>query len=502
VVEERSRLDRLRFKFLARWKKHWATRRAQVDDERRQLGAEWDKLNKDRATLQQERARADARSEVATRRIEHGWRELRAAERAFQTERENHQSAIEMLQRDLADQQARHQAEAIALKAERMAIEHRSADLRVEADGIESRVMNLRAVLLRLEAERAQASPSSNSRHEAAARPSANATEAALGELAETLHDQRLMLVEQTHRLAEAREHWREEQSALVAEIAQLAEQLRRREERIHEDEKAIGFEREQIDRETDELNELKDRLLARQTRLEAIEAGWRCELGRRELALQARERELTRREQGLKELCRRWGTHRRAEILSLRDARDRSARLAIVWLERATLLADRERAIDRREADSIARALVLEKSRQKLLAAAPEPELAAKKIERLERQMTRRLARSRARDAVAHSLLTEERIALVDHYRRSEELAEQLAERERELNIRRLYVDREELAEREEQARQAEMLEQWRVERDMYERERHDLRDEVERLAGLLLRDDRPAVAYTARAA
>jgi hypothetical protein len=57
-------------------------------------------------------------------------------------------------------------ASACSLGADRVAhaleFEHRSADLRIEADGLESRIVNLRAVLLQLEDRRATMRPLEN----------------------------------------------------------------------------------------------------------------------------------------------------------------------------------------------------------------------------------------------------------------------------------------------------------------------------------------------------
>ena len=120
--------------------------------------------------------------------------------------------------------------------------------------------------------------------------------------LADELADQRDALQEQIE-ADERAGSVRDEEMQIVASMADLAEQLRRREEQVAESEIGLDLDRGQLDREAAELKQLRLRLEARRGRQDAIESHWRSELGRRDVDLQMRARDIECRENVLTEL-------------------------------------------------------------------------------------------------------------------------------------------------------------------------------------------------------
>ena len=503
----RGRLHSLRARLLKRWKKHWRIERQRVLGDRAINEYDREEIAIAGGILDARHAQHEVRVEVENRRIEHGWEQLRLAERQARNEAARQSAMLDQQRQELADEQDRLKTDALALRAERLQMEHHSADLRIEADGMESRVVNLRVVLLQLEEQRTRlvGMPSPAIEHSEAA-PAGDSDLARrrqlLDRMAEELGDQRLAVLEQANRLAEARESWRAEEGRLVDEMTQLAESLRRREEQIAENEKAIGFVEERVEQEQESVQHLRERLDVRQTRLEAIETEWRGELGRRELDLQRRARELDRREKALGELCRRWSERRRREVVELREEHRRSERLAELANVKLIAIEERVQELDERDSQLAARALVIEKGRQRLLLATDSPELAGKRLERLGRHVFRRLAKAEVRHDRARLALAGEREEVDRLFRQADEKIEEAAIRLRGAADRQMEIERRDYHLTQNEACHGEARNVWSTHQAMLERECGDLRAEVDRLAAMLLSTDEPMILPMARAA
>ena len=201
-----------------------------------------------------------------------------------------------------------------AYLAERMREEHHTAQLRIEASGLESRIVNMRAILLQLESQRDSAAGNANNScldlpvaTEPRADDDADMPESEVEKLAGELADQRLALLEQIDQLATARERWREEEARIVEEMEELGEQLRLREDKVSERETAAAFEEDNLDKERVALGQVRDHLDLWQSRLKSREASWKAESSRAELDIQRRTQSIDRREKAVGELCRKW---------------------------------------------------------------------------------------------------------------------------------------------------------------------------------------------------
>jgi hypothetical protein len=488
VREQRERLLALRSRFIKRWKRHWSAQRHELTLDLEQLADERGRFDAGRTALVEERERFEARRAVEGRRLEHGWEELQAAERQARDERARLAAALDQREQAIADGEARLRAEQLALRAEQMRLEHHSADLRIEADGMESRVVNLRAVLLQLDQRRGGAvanTPPSALQPEV---PAPQLEQAAYEKLAEELADQRFALIEQFERLEAARQAWRDEETRLVGEMADLAEQLRRREEQIAENEVAGTFAREQLDRDAAALKQLQDGLEVRKSRQDSIEARWRSELSRREVDVQRRRRDLERREEALSEMCRRWRERRRREVAGMRDDHVRCEKIVRAWAQQMGGCEQRELAVERRQIDLAARALVLETARQQLFDGNGDRELAAKKLERLERHARTALAKAEARIEKRWQAGTAERAALTALLERAQEQIEAAAVKQRDAADLHTDLERREYFVSQQALRLSEIEAGWSTQRHMLERECADLGREIDRLASIII--------------
>ena len=290
-----------------------------------------------------------------------------------------------------------------------MTWEHRSADLRVEADGLESRVVNLRAVLLQLDEQRrslhveegrtSKAPKPASSNENCANDIAIKQREMELVRISEELASQQFDLQEQVDRLAVAREAWRSEESRIVEELAQLAEQVRRREDRVAENEKAIGFDQECLDRDRAALKLLGERAEAWQARQEAVEATWHSEFGVtgcRSAAARAKSRTSGKRLGGaMPSLERTPPAGSRSPAHRTPTLRENAGSK---WAAQQTILSEREHTVEQQQHSLETQALLVEKARQKLLQSIENPLLAEKRVERLSRRLHSSLAKTEAR--------------------------------------------------------------------------------------------------------
>lgn len=506
VVRDRTRLLTLRQRFIKRWKKHWSLQRKRFEEQVVQLENDRACLEEDRESLDSAVVEFRQREEVESRRIQYGWEQLRLAERTIRDRQRKWQSELEQRQRIVSETAARLQKEREALQTERKQFEHHSADLRIEADGLESRIVNLRAVLLQLEEQRAktrvEALPHSDSSSTVALPEDIERQRLALQRLAEELADQRLALHEQVTRLAVAREQWRVEETRLMDEMAGLADQLHRREELVVESEKATALTADHLEYERAELKQLRERLEAWQTVQRTIELDWRSELGRRDLEVKQRARQLDRRQQALKELCHRWRKRRHEEVSLLRTEHRRSERERQALASRETELEHRESALDQQKRDLAAQALIVEKARGELLENDEKPLLTARRLERLGRHVRHALAKAEAAIERKRSMLQSERQHLDELFSRVSQRIETAAIDQREAGIKVNEVERREFVATGREAALAEQLSSWSQQLVLFERERGNLRDEIDRLAGLFFNTDQQESVPLARAA
>jgi hypothetical protein len=228
--------------------------------------------------------------------------------------------------------------------------------------------------------------------------------------------------------------------------------------------------------------------------RLTAREAGW--EADRAAFLAEAHEREeiLSAQAAQREELCRHRLERWEQEIESLRRARAQCEEIrrdyAQLWKE----FQERRAGLARQQRELTTRALALENLRQELLTRSTDPAAAARRLERLKRQHAVQLK-------AEEKTLREERQRVADEAQRLNQLAQQLRRDEAEQLTHRQDSRHEEVTREDQQAvvslaghKSQLALERLQALHAQDQDQIAKLRDEIERIARLLMDEAEPA--------
>ncbi len=230
------------------------------------------------------------------------------------------------------------------------------------------------------------------------------------------------------------------------------------------------------------------------QARLTARAAAWEAQRESLLADLQGREESARRRADALAKLRQRWTQRRHREVAVLRGELQRRAaarrQYAALWEE----CLNHSAALEQQQRATAERALALEQYRLEAIAQSPNSPAAEKRLERLRR-------RCAASTVSARRNLDRERQTLEAEQKRLQELAADLDQQsaaldQRDAELARQLADWEHSTAAADEARerlQAE-LQIVSAQRARLEQETQTLRDEVERLARLLM-DDGPTL-------
>ncbi len=315
-----------------------------------------------------------------------------------------------------------------------------------------------------------------------------------LARLAGDLADQRRHLLEQWQCLLQLHEEWEPQRSAIIAQFETAARELVLVEQRLAEREQALMTGEAELLSRQKTLCDVRCSLEAWQARLTARETFLDNE--RVMLLADVRAREEMAESQGrrLEEIRQRRARRRSQEIEELDAARSQHEQMrrdyALLWQE----CQERRTELVREQRELSAKALALEQFRQELLGRTADTPGADKRLERLRR---RNLARIRAEERD----LQRERAALRGETKRLDlrdarliELEEKLlAQHEDWMKQVADWEDRQAAARALEQHRQQE-LRHWQLLHERDERQLIELRQEIERIAGMLLEESESA--------
>jgi chromosome segregation ATPase len=494
--DDRRRLahlhKRLRRRHAAQGKAVQAAARARED----RLAGDRRKLEAEQAALNEARLRFNGEAELGRRQLQDGWDELRRAQKHWEERRGRDDADLRRRAREAAESE-----QALAEQWQRW--EETRRGLEAEAEGLESRVRNLRRKMQEQEQEAqrhgAAPAPSPATPPEAVAPPPRPRPEPSAGErerlaglevLAGELADQRLHLLEQAARLARAQEEWRAEQAAALAELDEAGRRLQEREARIEPSGRALAEAEADLRRRAEAVAQRQGHLDGWQARLTAQAAAWEAKRESLLAAMRGREEVARRQADVMDGLRRRWAQRRQKELESLRGELQRCGaarrQYAALWeecLNRGAALEQQQRALAER-------ALALEQYRLEVIGRAADSAAAEKRLERLRR-------RCAAPTAAARRNLDRERQALSTEAKRLQEVAQQLdkqglglAEREAALSERLTSRDQGQADADTAGTRLRAEVRALTAQRDRHEREAQALRDEVERLARLLMED------------
>jgi hypothetical protein len=500
---ERKTLSGLVQRLKKRYGRHAQADRAAIEQRERDLTRSRAALEREKAILAETRLRFNGEVEVRRRQLTEDREQLRRAEERVR-EREAAQDADgRRRSAELAARAAALDDAERLLADERHTWQTRRTDLEREAEGLESRVRNLRrklqdheqeALRLGLTAHAPIAEPGSSG--PSPRRPVSESESIRLAHveaLSCALADQRLHLLEQAERLTRARDEWHREQSTALAALESTAEELRQREENLLPHERSLSEAEDELRTREESAAQHQVRLEAWRIRLTARQAESHAEHAALLDTVRAREQRVERQAALLTEMRKRWSKRRQQEIEEFQSERailsDARRRYAVEWesyVNRIEALEHEGRAVAER-------ALALEQYRLEVVARAPDSPAAEKRLEKLRRRCS-------AVTASALKKLIAERQGLGDEAERLTKLAEKvqvqsnaLARREAELAQQRSGWEKEQLLRSSEQARLESEMRGLKAQRERAERQLQTLRDEVERLARLLFEEGPP---------
>jgi hypothetical protein len=533
VLTGRARLGHLRRRLKQRWQRHWeieqtALRRQQVDvaEKHRGQAAEALRLQNEKQTLIQTRLRLNAEMAVLRRQA--------SRERELLRRYRN-----ELQERELAlDGRAAKLAEAERRLVEDQGLWQQSlTGLHQEAEGLETRICNYRRrvliqeqELVRLERvllEKPQGQGGANgmvpspaatvsattdslastfleqrewqlSQHEAAVQERLAGLERLNGDLA----DQRLALVEECERLAQAQERLGQERETAAADLEALGRSLERREQKVQDREQALERQELESRQRAEVLAHLHRQLEAWKSRLTAGLASWEGERERLLTNLRGRELLLEERLAELAKLRGCWQGRRRRQLLRLRkqgaryeELRQECTNLRTVWLRIGAELEQEKRVLAER-------ALALEQYRQEILGRSVNAAAAEKRMEQLRRRWATLAVAAQRTVAHERRRLQVKAAQLEAQDRELHTQAAEIRSQEADLSQRQSAWEQEQLSVATEHEKLRLELHSLRVQRQRYESQLENLRAEVEHLANLLLDESDGATPALVQAA
>lgn len=522
--KERCRLVELRRRLKRRWHRHWDVHEAALHRREQQLASERRALEKDFERLQQERAaltfarlRFNGEAEVGRRQLQAAWQELHQAQRRWQEDRAREEArqrgqarALDEREADLLDAE-----QELANQCEEW--EQRRLYLEQDIEGLENRVRNLRCKLADQNAQAAEARADKDSGQatpqagvpctpypvpSTPSRSVALAPLTVLQNLAGDLADQRLHLVEQGERLLRVQLRWQEERDVAAAALEATAVRLQEWEQALAARERALE-PAEMVGRQRrEELAQLRLHLEGWQARLVARQAAWEAEREALLADVHSREERVVRYQTILAGFRQRWSERRHQEMTRWRtecrlfqEARQQYVRLGDEYSRRLAALETQQRALAEK-------ALALEQYRLECLGQADQSAAAARRLGRLRRRWASLSAAAERKVARDRRALKAEAARLEVRAHHLEQQMAELARREEELSARQTDWQHQQAEEQGAQAKARQELFSLRAGRAQDERQLRALRDEVERMARLLLGEEEPPALPAVRAA
>ena len=470
ATRNRDRTKRLAVRYARRVRQQWT-------DVRTELEAKQNALDEARGQFSAEVVRFTAvRSEIHASAVEEQerhritWAELEAHRKRLVAEwTESHElnAKQEAALAARSNEFSRREQALAGLKAK---LENETANLRLEAAGLEARANHARGIVEELEAKRdvlhaellaaapiPEEAPASEfrvplsraadrdltqwvteldaqDRQQAQEKIRLAAVKASLDREAITIADHRKVLAEQFAMLGAARSDWQDVESRTVAEMEELARALRLREEELAAREERLLKADARRREDAHDLWQLRLRMEAWQSKLIGISQVWHAERERRESDLTIRARAIGDREGTLQTMFDRWEQSRESDRERLQAELQLWANDRACMTQAAEDYERRNRELLGELAGHAARALASED----LLAETAAPGKGTTRRfavlrKRWERVFTQKLAAIDARRTASALELAR----LDERYREVHRSLKEIAERENELNDR-----------------------------------------------------------------
>jgi pSer/pThr/pTyr-binding forkhead associated (FHA) protein len=521
--KERRRLGELLRRLKKRWQRQLEAEKAALRRRETELLNQQRNLEKERELHEQEKA---ALAQVRLK--QNGEAELRQRECQFLETQLRHQQQ-QWHERQAREQaHLRHQAAELHTRVEALVdAEQELADqkrdwerkrntLQKETEGLENRVRNQRRkideqeqVLRRFEATlKEHNQPDTKAPVPPVPVPAAHVPGASVQEaraqqaftdlfeerlaeveqLAGQVADQRLHLAEQFERLAWLQLGWAQDRETAVVELEALGAVFQEREQALRRREQGLVANECAVDQNLQEAQQARQHLEGWLARLAARETTWEGERERLLIEVQAREESAQEQLAALVEVRRRWAQRRRQEVKQLRARLDRCQethkQYTKLWEEcfrRRTALEKDQRAVSER-------ALALEQYRLECLGQAPDSAAADRRLDQCRRRWASLSAAAQRNLARERQVIHLEAARHHHRLRAEQRLAHDVAMREETLSRERAAWEQEQGLREVAQTRLRHELQSLQAQRTQYERQLHQLREEVERVARVLI--------------
>jgi hypothetical protein len=491
---ERHRLKDLRRRLLLRGRRHGQEWRKEAEAREAALKREADRLAAERAAFVEQVERFNGQAELDKRQLKAAWDRLHRERRAWQDRR----AADDKTAAEQTCAVARRAKAAAAAEkrvvADRARLDRELLDRRRELEQLETRIVNGRQRLL--EQQAAEISPavvptppfmSNAATGPAEAEAALDKRRQVLARVADDLADQRLHLTEQIERLLRTQQQWHVERATALNEVERIAESLQARELDLDRRGRELHAARAAVRAEAEALTQLRLGLDAERARAESRAADRLCEVRSRWAELDARERALLTREGGWHRLLRTWGRRRRSEVMRLRTEQEACRQERAEWVSARTVWLRLVARLREERRTLTVRAAAVERLRAETLQGTGG-RAAEKRLERLERQWATRCEIAARELERMQATLTAEAVRVDEASRRVRRDLLTAEARAAVLDNRAAEVEREEHAVVAERTQMAGDLDVARERRLEAERRAAELRDEVERLARLLI--------------
>jgi hypothetical protein len=523
ATRHRERIKRLAARFVGRIRRKSHAARKELEAERAELKRLRCELAAQTALFGIDRSEFHAKATEARDRLRNAWAELDSQRKRATAEwaeaNDFHAKQDAALEARSAEIAAREKAVSEA----RATLERETAGLRQEAAGLEARIQNARTVVEELEQQREQlraralaptaekeppaeqrvaldrvkdrdlaawaAELDDRQRKLDADRATLAAVKHGLDHDAADLADGRRVLAEQVGLLAAARSLWQQAEARTLAEMEELARDLRHREQQLDaREERVIGADTRRRE-DAYELWQLRLRLEGWQAKLTAVERRWHAERELREAEYAGRVQALSQREAGLDTTLARW------EEASEQD-RERLRTELVLWADDRRRLVGAAAEFDRQRQEVLGE-LVQHASRamaaEQLAAGAVQDggsDRMKRRLEVLRKRWERTFTRARDEVAERQQAAAGELASLDARYQEFHQLLTDVADREAELTAGLARSEFEGL-----NRAPAPVVRRVPAAEAVLSGELLVLREEVERMAGVLLAAGVPEV-------
>ncbi|MFL5244394.1 MAG: hypothetical protein ACJ8FY_20025 [Gemmataceae bacterium] len=518
---DRRQLQTLRRRLYKRWKRNFAaeqtrlrTLETKLQQQRSALEIEANRLRKERDALARDRLAFNTAGELSKRELLEGWSTLHQLQRQQEDRRNSELADLDNRTKALDEREAALIWKERLLVDQKRRWQEKQASLAKEAAGLENRVRNHRCRLLDTQNASAISEPvlqpafePTPSTHGLPVEPDFLGVEAKhqlieLGRTAAVLSDQRLILFEHMGRLLNVWQSWHAEHQNIETELRKVAGQLVQREQRVADRESALEDLARNLQYREVALRQAENQAEAEKAYVCASEAKLEKDRDALLIDMHSQEIQISARQARLTELRRRWLKRRREELDQIENELARLFELRDHYSATLAANSDRSATLERQARRLAEKALALEEYRLEIAGQAPEAARAEKRIRHLRRQWAKLFAVSERNLLRERRLLSDEAVHQNRLAKNLEIQADDLAVREAYLSVRMTEWECGKLKTVDAAAKWEADVQSLQSHLRLSNRQTTHLKDELERLALVLLGDDKHPALSLMRAA